>query len=269
MKKYVIAAALLGLSSLPTMAADLAARPMYTKAPMMEASSSWTGFYIGANGGYGWSNPSTTATYFGPLTGYGLPAIPEQAFNQKAAGALFGGQIGYNYQVATWLFGIEGDFDAASLNKSTAFLNADPLSGGGTTSYTQNARVDWLASIRGRVGYTFGDNLLYATGGAAWERRITNVTISANTSGGMYASATTGNISSTKSGWVAGAGYERMITPNWILRAEYLHYGFGGNGSTPVTVTCAALGADVCGLNVSTRRNDIDAVRLGVSYKFW
>src|SRR5438105_2122771 len=72
------------------------------------AVSSWTGFYVGFNGGYGWSNSSTTATPFQDFPG--LVVIPPFAFSQKLKGAVFGGQLGYNYQIANWVVGVEGDF---------------------------------------------------------------------------------------------------------------------------------------------------------------
>ena len=59
-----------------------------------------------------------------------------------------------------------------------------------------------------------------------------------------------------------------MITPNWIVRGEYLHYGFNSGDITPVSVPCGFAGPAVCGVNVSSSNNNIDVVRLGLSYKF-
>ena len=52
LKKYLLATTLVGLGSVPSIAADLAARP-YTKAPALAAVYDWTGFYIGVNAGVG------------------------------------------------------------------------------------------------------------------------------------------------------------------------------------------------------------------------
>jgi len=74
----------------------------------------------------------------------------------------------------------------------------------------------------------------------------------------------------TRSGYAVGAGYEWMITNNWLARVEYLHYGFGGGGNTFAdSVPCGFGGAGAtCGGNITSKINNIDAVRAGLSYKF-
>ena len=132
-----------------------------------------------------------------------------------------------------------------------------------------HTQIQWLATIRGRVGWTAGPNLFYFTGGAAWEQVNRTILLSTDTMAGVFSTSTATSFTSTKSGWVAGLGYERMIAPNWIVRAEWLHYGF--NGSTfAVPVTCTVFGATgTCGQNVATGNSNTDVVRLGVSYKFF
>ena len=103
-------------------AADLPART-YSKAPAMVAEpvNSWTGFYIGANGGYGWKDPTVSytpndpAALLGTCSGVGRSTcIPPASFN--AQGGLAGGQIGYNWQFnPSWLVGVETDFDGPGL----------------------------------------------------------------------------------------------------------------------------------------------------------
>jgi outer membrane immunogenic protein len=248
------------------MAADLGA-PVYRRpAAIPVAVSSWTGFYVGFNGGYGWSNSSTTATPFQNFPG--LVVIPPFAVSQNLNGAVFGGQLGYNYQIANWVVGVEGDFDWAGINNASSSLAISPGSGGtANDGFMAHQNIQWLASIRGRLGYVWGPSLLYVTGGAAWDKRNDNLLVSTNTNvAGAAASAA--SFSTTKSGWVIGAGYEWMITPNWIVRGEYLHYGFNSGDITPVSVPCGFAGPAVCGVNVSSSNNNIDVVRLGLSYKF-
>jgi outer membrane immunogenic protein len=131
--------------------------------------------------------------------------------------------------------------------------------------------VTYLASIRGRLGYALGLNLVYVTGGAAWESLRTNVLLSTDTAAGTSSESGVASLNNTtRSGWVVGTGYEWMITSNWLVRAEYLHYAFGGGNSFAVTVPCGIGGPGAaCGGNISTSTNNIDVVRVGVSFKTW
>ncbi len=272
MKKLLIAgAALATLIGTPVFAADMAA-PVYKAPPPAEPVWSWTGFYIGANGGYGWGNTSTTATTFQSIATPGITLIPNQAFSQKPNGPVFGGQVGYNFQVSqTWLLGIEGDFDSSGLNKSSSIVTPDPLGGSGGTAtdgFQQHSDIRWLATIRGRLGWTSGPNLFYVTGGGAWENLHTNVLLSADTSAGVFSQSAAGSFNHTYSGWVAGLGYERMITANWIVRAEYLHYGFQGTSTNALPIACPLLAGLTCGQNIASSGNRVDVGRLGLSYKF-
>ena len=268
MKNITLAALiLLGFGSAAS-AADL---PMKA-APLAPLPPSWTGFYIGANGGWGWANSNTTATTFESLVPP-INLIPNQNFSQSANGAVFGVHLGYNWQVGpTWLVGVEGDFDGASINKSTTLVFPDPLGGSGgaaTDGFMQHTQIQWLASIRGRLGWTAGPNLFYVTGGGAWEQVNRNFLISTDTMANVFSTSTAGSFNTTRSGWVAGLGYERMIAPNWIVRGEYLHYGFGNGATNSVTVTCTVLGAGgSCGQNITNSNNRVDVVRVGLSYKF-
>ncbi len=95
MKKVLLVTASLIALGAPAVAADLAARP-YTKAPpMVAAVYDWTGFYIGANGGWGSSRSSWD------LAGFGAEG------SHDATGGTVGGQVGYRWQAGTWVFGVE------------------------------------------------------------------------------------------------------------------------------------------------------------------
>ncbi|MGJ5221741.1 outer membrane protein [Bradyrhizobium oligotrophicum] len=118
------------------MAADLAARP-YTKAPApLAAVYNWTGFYLGAVGGYAQENAS------------GDP---------KMKGGFVGGTVGYNWQTSNIVFGLEADGAWADVNASATALGI-----------TVASKTDALGTVRGRVGVAFDQVLLYATGGYAW-----------------------------------------------------------------------------------------------------
>src|ERR1700742_977903 len=122
-------------------AADLPARPMYTKAPPMVETINWTGFYIGANIGYGFGNSDAS--------GFG---------STRLNGVLGGGQIGYNWQMnGPWVVGIELDGQGTGQDDSATALGA-----------TLAESLPWFMTARGRIGYTVTPTvMIYGTGGAA------------------------------------------------------------------------------------------------------
>ena len=277
MRKFVIAGvAFASLTVSPAFAADMAVKaPAY--AP--QAAPTWTGFYIGANGGYGWSQSTTNADPFqnftSPVVTGGAPVIPPFGISQQLSGALAGVQLGYNYQIApTWVIGVEGDFDGAGLNNSSQAVALDPLKGAvgtATDGFMAHEDIQWLATIRGRLGYTWGPSMLYVTGGGAWEGVKDSYLLSTDTAfSNIFSASAGGGATTTRSGWAAGAGWEWMINSNWIARLEYLHYGFNNSSSTVnIPVTCAGFSANsTCGSNATSSNNGIDSVRVGLSYRF-
>src|SRR5258706_12954296 len=115
MKKILLGASALvaiGIAA-PASAADLAARPYRAAPPMVAAIYDWSGFYIGANGGWGSSRKCWDLTNdgFGPI-----PAFAEGCHD--ATGGVVGGQIGYRWQAGTWVWGIEGQGNWADLHGS-------------------------------------------------------------------------------------------------------------------------------------------------------
>ena len=137
MKKVLLAALMAGVAS-SAMAADLPTRKA-PPAPMSYAppAYSWTGFYVGVNGGWGGTS------------GGGNLGSP--------TGGLVGGTVGYNYQIGQFVAGLEGDWDWADINKSGV---------NGVVGPYRN-KVDELVTARARAGYAIDRALLFVTAGYA------------------------------------------------------------------------------------------------------
>ena len=242
MKTLIASGAILSIAALsPALAAPEAA-PIFN----------WTGFYIGGHLGGGWSDDSAKAA----LTGAG--AFDPAVIANNASGIVGGGQIGYNWQfTSNWLLGIEGDLSGTNIH---AFGTAPFASGGipypPELHHEATRDINWLASIRGRLGYTSNHWLVYVTGGGAWGsiNYRTNIT--------LVVPLTPQSFDTTSSGGVIGGGVEYAVTSNWTARVEYLHYDFGD--TTVANVPAAAPNAAL----ITTFNNKIDVVRAGVNYKF-
>jgi outer membrane immunogenic protein len=245
-------------------AADLT---MPFKAPPPPAAapvSDWTGFYIGANGGWGWSSFDPVIS---PVGAASIADFPTTSFTTSTNGAIFGGQVGYNWQAGSWLLGVEGDIDGAGISGTQTVLFPSGLNHNAIDGFTETDKIEGLASIRGRIGYVWGPGLLYFTGGGAWERVVHNTMVSTDTTAGTFANSASGSFSATRSGFVIGGGYEWMVAQHWTVRAEYLYYDFTQTDSTAFTFpTCAGGGS--CGANAAVGSNNISVARIGVNYKF-
>lgn len=191
------AAILVASLSSAAFAADLPVKaPAGYLAP--EPVVTWTGFYIGANAGYGWADVGTSGT------------------SNNLQGFIGGGQLGYNWQTGAFVLGVEADFQVANEKRSdtASILGVD---------FTVDQKIQWFGTARGRLGYAFGPTMLYVTGGAAWQ----NYKLSVSALGASVDDNT------TKVGWTAGAGVEWMFAPHWSTKVEYLYMD---TGDTDVTL---------------------------------
>jgi len=217
------------------LAADLGGAPrrLINDEPVYGQAYSWTGLYIGANVGYGWSDADWQFAAASASTGH------------SGNGALLGGQIGYNIQVRQFVFGAEADLSSSWIDGSTAC--PDP-------SFNCGHSFNWMASVRGRAGVAVYGNrtLLYGTAGVAWAD--VDYTAKDAATGAQFGTG----FSDTHVGWVAGAGVEHMLTRNLTARIEYLYYGFDS-----VTASAGALGSGPASLDLNTQ-----TVRFGLNFKF-
>lgn len=145
-------------------------------------------------------------------------------------GALGGGQIGYDWQVApTWVVGLVADIDAAGMRKSASATVTPP--GFVNTIQTNSAQINWLGTFRGKLGVTASSNwLLYATGGLVYGGvRETNAMNCAPCGPPQFFA---GSNSTTRAGGTVGGGLEYMVAPNWTVGAEYLWFDLGKISTT-------------------------------------
>jgi outer membrane autotransporter protein len=190
-------------------AADL---PRRMPPPMVVPVSPWTGFYVGAH--VGGATSSETVDFTG---------------NTDPGGALGGGQVGYNWQVAPlWVAGFEGDFSWTNANGSI------PAAG-----FTSNH--NWYSTLSGRLGYIVAPAwMVYGKAGGAWMNAD-------------YNQIGVASVNDTRGGWNVGVGAEYLIAPQWSVKAEYNYLDFGRDN------------IPAFGLGVDTQVNEF---KVGVNYHF-
>ena len=243
-----IGAIALGLSA-PASAADLAARP-YTKAPppMVATIYDWSGFYLGINGGGGTSHKCWD--FVTPVTG---TLLGEGCRN--ATGGTVGGQVGYRWQSANWVFGFEGQGNWADFsgdNISTTLFG---------TGLRDRSKINAFGLITGQVGYAWNNVLVYVKGGGAV---VSDRYRSYDTVTGLEFD----RANETRWGGTVGAGVEFGFAPNWTVGFEYDHIflgnrtiGFSGSGNFLI----APLGVATRSERIS---QDVDIGLVRLNYRF-
>jgi len=225
-------------TSLAALAADLPQKVYAPPRPVMLAVYDWTGFYIGANGGYG-----TSRNCWGSVQA-GNVVVNDGCHSQS--GGILGGQAGYRWQMGPAVFGLEAQGDWASLRSSHVSI-ANPL-------LTDSTKVTGLGLFTAQIGYAWDSALLYVKGGAATTR---NNLLQASTLTGVGLNYAT----STKWGGSIGVGFEYGFTPNWSVGLEYDRLIMGNvNNSFSVPAGAAAV--------VNRISQDVDLVTLRVNYRF-
>jgi outer membrane immunogenic protein len=196
-------------------------------------ASNWAGFYLGGNIGSGIGR-DRSALSVGGVT---------ELFNLTPDGINGGAQAGYNWQAMNWVFGLEADIQASSQRDNRACVaSCNPL----PLFAAYDATLPWFGTVRGRVGYSVGSTLFYATGGYAYGSIKTKIAYNVGTGPGNV------EFSNTRSGWTVGGGIETPFTflvgllgNNWTSKTEYLYVDLGTQtgvfsvpviGAAPITV---------------------------------
>jgi outer membrane immunogenic protein len=292
MKRVVISAVVLAASIGSALAADLSSM----KAPPpanVPPPPLWTGGYIGLNAGGTWAGGSSVTTYGTPgynnpaVAGGAVGAIPLSAALAAASvisvnngGFIGGGQVGYNYQFySNLVVGAEADIQGVAGQSSvgTASGNSGPVAGIPANTVASSASasrsLDYLGTVRGRLGYLITPTLLiYGTGGLAYGSANANFSIVEAVTGHRSCGAPAfgaATYSGTLTGWTAGGGVEWVFLPNWSVKVEYLYYDLG-------SVTLNSAGTGLNGANTpfwgasytSTTRFNGNLVRAGVNWRW-
>jgi len=229
--------ALAGLLSLaagalaPAYAADIRL-PVRKAAPpaFIQTYYNWTGFYIGGHVGYGWADFTGTDTFTGAITD-----------SAAASGMIYGGTVGFNYQLGSWVFGVEGDFTFGDVKWTEDFLGLA----------TAEVKVDQIYTAAGRIGYAFDRWMVFGKFGGAWTQEQYNFSV--------FGATATGTVNRT--GYLLGVGLEYAFLGNWTAKVEYNYMDLGSKD-----VTLAVTG----GLVVTPATVDltVQTVKFGVNYKF-
>jgi len=250
---------LLGTTALVAMmfagAAQAADMPLKAPPRIAPEAFSWSGFYIGAHAGGAWGTVESEIPF-----DHAVFPVSSHAIN----GFVAGGQAGINWQVNPWLvLGVEGQFSWTDAKGSAPCV----------VVFKCTTELNWIATLAGRVGYTFGHTMLYIKGGVAWAD-------SDYTADLLGAGILTASASSTRTGAMIGAGIEHAFAPNWSAKLEYnfmdfdtdnLGFGVHLNGSCNSMDTTARTVCTRSG-NLGTINADVTQkvhlVKFGLNYRF-
>ncbi|MGO9545683.1 MAG: outer membrane protein [Rhodomicrobium sp.] len=273
------------------LASSAYAADIYSPGPASYAAvalpSNWSGFYLGINGGYGGNNGvgftedaynigNTPATNYAHISG-----------GDTIAGGFGGGQLGYNFQLGNFVYGIETDIQGSGIMGSgaEALFIAPTTPGnfcGGTggnavaipCAAKNDLSVDYFGTVRGRLGYNIGGTLIYVTGGFAYggvDSRYSYADYCTTTAGcSANRLNLNGKVSNTgtQTGWAAGAGVEYKISPSWSLKGEYQFVDLGSMSAGPGPTLINTTPTTQYPLSGKTTDVAFNTVRVGVNYFF-
>jgi outer membrane immunogenic protein len=297
MKKALIGiASIAALIGTPALAADMALKAP----PPADPIWTWTGWYVGGNIGYSWGRDHGPITLSDPVAG----TLFSVTGNTRLDGVIGGGQIGYNWQIKNWVYGLEADIQASGQRGNTnivcpggtptaltgpaglAILNGTCSPGhvGDTAPFNVPAlpvtdslseKLDWFGTFRGRIGPTVTPKTFaYLTGGLAYGHvSVADTVIGTNIIGPQGVNGSTlvpvgGGVSNgtIKVGWTIGCGIESVLWGNWTGKIEYLYIDLGTVSGSLVTPVITAAGNNLIASYSSHVTDNI--LRVGLNYQF-
>ena len=277
MKTFLFIASALGIFALPAMAAEMA--PFYRAPPPIPVLG-WTGPYVGATLGGGWTDSNITETAIGtgaPAFSSALVAAIPGTFSGSHEGVVGGGEFGYNWQTGAFVLGFEADISGSTISAGVLESGASGVAGFPNTvgvAGSANSKVDYLGTLRGRAGFLAMPSLLtYMTAGLAYGGASSNTTLAEQVAGPCACGASpsvAGSTSTARVGWTAGGGLEYMFAPHWTVKAEYLYYDLGSaTYALPAIVQTTAGGAPFFAASTASHVNFTGNIaRAGVNFGF-
>jgi len=261
----IVAASASALALSSAQAADLGEGSLKDTGPVYAAPVHvWTGFYAGVNVGYGWTEDQE---------------IVYEYENEKKAlapyeispdGGFIGGQIGYNFQRGSVVFGVEGDLQYSDIEDSGEGTGSIPVSGPTcceTDTTSLGADIDWFGTARARLGYAMDRTLVYVTGGFAFgEINIDNTYFFPGPgAGSQWPLQGESSTSETKTGYVIGGGIEHALSDQWSVKLGYQYIDLGEVDVSTTRVFENGNTADVP--QMTEVDADFHTVRIGLNYK--
>lgn len=219
--------------------APIAAPPVFT----------WIGFYVGLNAGYGWGDEKVG--FFIPGTG-NFPNVG----TLNRSGFVGGAQAGYNWQYGSVVLGIETDIQYSGMRDRLG-----PVTLPGGIVATATGRTNWYGTLRPRIGYAFGNTLIFATGGLAYgNNRATLAAVDGAGNNFLIAN------NSTRVGWTLGGGIEHAFNNNWSVKLEYGYVHLGSKRASAPVLNAALVPTGQTATTTFT--NNFHTVRAGLNYRF-
>jgi len=205
---------------------------LVTAASAAEPVASWTGFYVGAEGGWAHARAAQTNTVSNVSDGY---------YGQS--GGIVGGTFGYNWQFSNWIVGLETDLAWSGIKGEETIC-------GKAHNQICPTELRTFGTARGRVGYlALPSTMIFAAGGLAYGEIKAYKEVVALTGGDDW-----------RAGWTIGGGFETMFAPHWSVKVEYLYATFDGTATTyTITATTTPIAAV---------ERDVQMVRAGINWHF-
>jgi outer membrane immunogenic protein len=269
LKGSATALAAVAAASSGATAADVSAfRPTPVAAP------TWDGWYAGASLGASWLNSTQDPSGIN-IGQQGNPFIGSTGGTSTTAnvpGFLGGLQLGYNWQHANFVYGLEGDISWIASNSATS--NGNFFFGGGRYSATSvtTSRVDALATFRARFGLDFSGTLPYLTAGFALGHLQNNVALTAY-NGSVFSPNAVSTFGNSGSSWVpgivVGGGIEHQLTRQWTLRGEIMWVGFESQQlANPLPAVGLGYQAAINHGGAAKISNNLTLGKVGLNYRF-
>jgi len=238
--------------------------PVYGDAPV--AVYNWTGWYVGGSIGYGWNTSSDPSMNFIDTSGMGLTGFIARGGIAPVAvdsnGVIGGLHFGYDWKTGTnFVIGVINDFQSSGMKNTGTYFSTPAASAflGGTATSMLERKLEWLDTVRGKLGWAQQNWLLYATGGLAYGQIKDSLTFNSTTP--VQAA---GSQSPIEAGWALGTGLE-YGWPHWSAGIEYLYVDLGRSSVTETFFGYAGAGGDSVTMS---NRNTSQIVRALINYRF-